>query len=68
MLAPAEVPPMVTPAPARLDDRLAERRAGDHRGELELVAAGHEDAGGPVELLDELRVDEAWARSSGRTP
>ena len=56
MLAPADVPPMVTPRRARLDDGVAERRAGDDRGELELVATGHEDAGRPVELRDDVGV------------
>ena len=40
---------------------------GDDRRQLELVAAGHEDAGRPVERSDVLG-DRACARSSGRTP
>ena len=37
-------------------DRVADRRAADDRRQLELVAAGHEDAGGLVERLDQGRV------------
>ncbi len=37
-------------------DRLAERGAVDDRGQLELVAAGHEDAGHVVEQADHLGV------------
>ena len=56
MLAPAEVPPMVDAAVRGRPDRLAERGPVDDRRQLELVAAGHEDAGDVVEQGDERRV------------
>ena len=40
----------------RREDRVAERRAADDRGQLELVAAGHEDAGHVRELVHQRRV------------
>ena len=38
------------------DDGVAERRAADDRGQLELVATGHEDAGGVVDEGDQVGV------------
>ncbi len=56
MLAPADVPPTAAPRGVRLGDGSAERGTGDDTAQLELVAAGHEDAGGLGERLDESRV------------
>ncbi len=41
-------------AAAGLDDGVGERRTGDDRGQLELVATGHEDAGRSVELSHDV--------------
>ena len=48
-LAPAEVPPTRAPRCVRRAHRVAEPGAGDDLGELELVAAGHEDGVDVVE-------------------
>ena len=56
MLAPATGSADDDPTPVGGRDRVAERCAVDDCGELELVAAGHEDAGHVVEQADEGRV------------
>ena len=52
MLAPALVPPTVTPCGVAPADQLRDRRAAEQRREAQLVAAGEEDAAG---LLDPLQ-------------
>ena len=55
MLAPADAGHDHA-APVRLQDGVGHRGAGEDGGQLELVAAGHEDAGGLAEPLHELLV------------
>ena len=55
-LAPADVPPDQGAAPVRRPHRVAERGAGDDLGQLELVAAGHEDGVDVAEPGRERRV------------
>ena len=52
MLAPALVPPTVTPWALRIADQLRDRRAAEQRREPQLIAAGEEDAGGLLEALE----------------
>ena len=56
MLAPAQVPPTTTPRACAAMIASPNGGAVDDRGQLELVAAGHEDAGDVVEQADARRV------------